>query len=91
MSENQPKKTTDREYYLFAFRIMGDFGATIAVPVVLFVLLGKYLEDHYGHAPWFTIIGFVLAAVLTAKLITKKAKRYGQEYQNMEDKGKNNL
>jgi len=88
MSENKPKKTTDREYYLFAVRIMGDFGASIALPLVGFVLLGQYLDGKYNQAPWFTVIGFVLAALLTAKLVHKKAKKYGQEYQAMEDKGK---
>ena len=88
MSENQPKKTTDREYYLFAFRIMGDFGTTIAVPVVLFVLLGQYLDGKYSVRPWFTVAGFLIAGLLTAKLIHKKAKKYGQAYQDMEDKGK---
>lgn len=88
MSENQPKKTTDREYYLFAVRIMGDFGASIALPLVGFVLLGQYLDGKYNQTPWFTVMGFVLAALLTAKLVHKKAKKYGQEYQAMEDKGK---
>jgi F0F1-type ATP synthase assembly protein I len=88
MSENQSKKTTDREYYLFAFRIMGDFGVTIAVPVVLFVLIGQYLDGKYNTRPWFMVVGFLMAGLLTAKLIHKKAKRYGKEYQAMEDKGK---
>lgn len=88
MREDIPKKTTDREYYLFAFRIIGDFGATIAVPVVIFVLIGQYLDGLYGTRPWMTVLGFILAALVTAKLIHKKAYRYGKEYQAMEDKEK---
>ncbi|KKR34615.1 MAG: hypothetical protein UT67_C0011G0012 [Candidatus Magasanikbacteria bacterium GW2011_GWA2_40_10] len=65
-----------------------DFGASIAVPVVLFVLLGQYLDGKYGRSPLFTIMGFVLAALLTAKIIYKKAKRYGEEYKKMNDAGK---
>ena len=80
------KKTSDREYYLFALRIIGDFGATIAVPVVLFSLLGQYLDEKYQRAPLFLVFGFVLAALLTAKMIHQKAKRYGAQYQNMNKK-----
>lgn len=73
---------------LMGLRIVGDFGATIAVPIILFVLAGQWLEGKYGYAPWFTIGGFVLAAVLSGKLIYKKAKQYGKEYEQL-DKDKN--
>lgn len=88
MVKDKQVKTTDREYYLFAFRIIGDFGVTIAVPVIIFVLIGQYLDALYGTKPWVLIAGFVLAGLLTAKLIHKKANRYGKEYQAMEDKAK---
>jgi len=86
MPDNQPKKTTDREYMLFAIRIMGDFGVSIAAPVVVFVLIGQYLDGRYGHAPFFTVLGFLLAAALTVRIIQRKAKRYGEEYQKMDKK-----
>lgn len=71
---------------LMGLRIVGDFGATIAVPVMLFVLAGQWLEKNYGHAPWFTITGFTLAAILSGKMIYKKAKKYGEEYKNLDSK-----
>ena len=86
MPDNQSKKTTDREYMLFAVRIMGDFGVSIAAPVVVFVLIGQYLDGRYGHAPFFTVLGFLLAAALTVRIIQRKAKRYGEEYQKMDKK-----
>ena len=88
MQDNEPKKTNSYRYQLFAFKMLGDFGASIAVPVILFVLLGQYLDGKYGRSPLFTIMGFVLAALLTAKIIYKKAKRYGEEYKKMNDAGK---
>ena len=86
--EKRPKKTTDRQYYLFALRIIGDFGASIAVPVVMFVLIGQYLDGKYNRSPLFTIIGFVLAALISGKIIHKKSKIYGREYQSMVDEEK---
>ncbi|MSU75649.1 MAG: AtpZ/AtpI family protein [Candidatus Magasanikbacteria bacterium] len=84
--EDKPNKTTDREYYLFALRIVGDFGASIAIPVVVFVLIGHYFDEKYHHAPWFTVIGFALAALSSGKIIYKKARKYGEEYQAMNRK-----
>jgi len=86
MDNNQPQKTTDREYYFFALKIIGDFGASIAVPVVVLVLLGQYLDEKYHRAPLLTIIGFVVAALTSGRIIYRKAKRYGVEYQKMDRK-----
>lgn len=82
----QPKGASDREYMMFAFRIMGDLGLTIAVPVVLLAMLGKRLDANYGTSPWLLVSGFALAAAISALLIWKKAKRYGSEYQSMDKK-----
>lgn len=86
MDEPKPQKTTSREYYLFAFKILGDFGISIAVPVVLFVIIGHYLDGKYNTTPLFTILGFILAALITIKIIKNKATLYGAEYKRMNDK-----
>ena len=86
METPNPKKSTDREYVLLGLAIIGDFGATIAVPVVVFVLIGQWLEGKYGYAPWFTISAFVLAALLSGKMIYVKAKEYSTKYQEIEKK-----
>ena len=66
-----------------AFRIIGDFGVTIAAPVVVFAYIGRQLDIRAGTGPWLTILGFVLAAALTTVLIRRKAKAYGTEYGNL--------
>ena len=80
---DEPKKTSDREYYLFALRIVGDFGISIAVPAVLAALLGGYLDDKFARYPLFTIICLIVAFSLTALMIRKKAKKYGDIYKKM--------
>lgn len=87
------KDQQDRKYMMFGLKIVGDFGATIAIPVVVFVLIAQWLEGKYGGEPYLTIIAFVLAALLTAKMIHSKAKMYGKQYEiiSKEDvKNKNN-
>jgi len=78
-----PKKTSDRAYYLFALRIMGDFGATIAVPAVLASLLGRWLDEKYHKYPLFIIICLIIAFIVTIRIIQKKVKKYGEEYNKM--------
>ncbi|HPV70600.1 MAG TPA: AtpZ/AtpI family protein [Candidatus Magasanikbacteria bacterium] len=73
----------DRSYYLFGLKIAGDFGASIAVPVVILALLGQWLDEKYHKSPLFLVLGFVLAAIISAKLIYKKAKIYGEEYKKI--------
>ncbi|MDO8509619.1 MAG: AtpZ/AtpI family protein [bacterium] len=77
-------KNKDRAYQMLGLRIVGDFGVSIAVPVVLFVLFGQWLDEKYASRPLFTILGFVLAASLSARLIYKRAKAYGEAYKNIE-------
>lgn len=85
MADLKPTNS-DRQYYMFALRIVGDFGANIAIPVVAFVLLGQYLDNKFHHSPLFTILGFVVAALISGKIIYRKAKMYGAEYQKMNQK-----
>ncbi len=80
------EKTKSREYYLFAFRIFGDFGATIAVPVVLFAWIGKYLDTKFATTPWLLMTGFVFAAIITYRMIRRKATEYGEEYKKLNAK-----
>ena len=74
----------DSHYMMFGLKIAGDFGVTIAAPIVAFVLLGRWLDRIYDANPWFTILAFVLAALLSAVSIARKAKRYGKEYDNID-------
>ena len=86
MEEKKSQKSSSRAYQIFALRIIGDFGASIAVPVVALVLLGQYLDKRYDSLPLFTILGFVVAALISGKIIYKKAKVYGAEYKKLGEK-----
>jgi len=81
--QDKKTKTTDRAFYFFGLKIIGDFGASIAVPVVIFVLIGQKLDAKFNLSPWLTILGFVLAAVVSAKILYKKSEIYGDVYQKM--------
>lgn len=88
MSET-PRKTTDRDYYLFAMRIFADFGATIAIPAVLGALAGRWCDARFGTHPLFLTLFLLTAFLLTVLLVQRKSQRYGREYQALINKEKN--
>ncbi len=75
------QKETERKYILLGLRITGEFGAIIAAPVVFLAWLGKTLDERYGTGPLLLIAGFVLAFVISAVSITRRAKEFGREYE----------
>ena len=76
-------KQNDRQYYMLAMKIVLDFGASIAVPAVIFALIGQYLDEKYQKYPLFIILCLVNAFLITARIILAKAKIYGEEYQKL--------
>ncbi|HTK04613.1 MAG TPA: hypothetical protein VL500_03450 [Candidatus Eisenbacteria bacterium] len=78
----------DRQYGLLAFRAVGEFGAAIALPVVLLSLAGKRMDAAYGTAPRYLILGFVLAALLSAAYVAKRTRELNQEYQRLDAESK---
>lgn len=77
------KKNSDRAYYLFALRIAGDFGVAIAAPIVILTLIGQKIDAYTQRGPLFTILAFVLAALISGLMIYRKAKKYGEEFQKL--------
>ncbi len=88
MELKNPQKSSSRDYYILAFKIIGSFGASISVPVVVFVLIGQYFDKKYSSSPWLTVLAFVLAALVSAKIVNKQAKIFGAEYKRLNDNGK---
>lgn len=75
--------TSDNKYWIFGLRIVGEFGGLIAVPVVVLVLLGRWLDGRWGTKPWMTIVAFVLAAVISGMMVWKRTKDVAKEYQQL--------
>ncbi|HBK33659.1 TPA: hypothetical protein DEP34_00965 [Candidatus Uhrbacteria bacterium] len=70
-------------YYRLAMRIFADFGITIAIPSVGAALLGSWLDDRYETEPRYLIILLILALVLTAFSIYRKATYYGRVFNSL--------
>ncbi len=75
------KHDADRRYVLLGLRIVSEFGAAIAIPVVLATTAGKRLDEAYGTKPAFLIAGFVVAFAASAAYVVRRARAFGREYQ----------
>lgn len=79
-------QTSDRQYYMFGLKIAGSFGVMIAAPLVVFVLIGRELDERLNQGWLFTVLAFALAAAVSGAAVYRRAKRYGEEYQKLGEK-----
>lgn len=54
--------------------LASELGFIIALPLVAFGFLGKWLDAKWGTEPWLTIIGILLAIVATTVWLTRRFK-----------------
>ncbi|MEK9156238.1 MAG: AtpZ/AtpI family protein [Patescibacteria group bacterium] len=52
-----------RKSLLYSFTFIGEVGFATALPLVIFGLLGRYLDKKYGASPWFLLAGILIATI----------------------------
>lgn len=57
-----------------AMRMAWDLGYIIAIPLVVFALLGRFLDKKLGTSPFLLLAGLILAVAVTSWLVYKKTK-----------------
>lgn len=85
MGESETKKikkpASDAAYYRFAMRVVGDFGVSIAVPVVIATFVGIWLDREFGTTPWLLFAGLAASLLATYLVIKKKAIDYAKRFE----------
>ncbi len=72
-------ETPSRRTYWQALNIAWELGYTIAVPLVLFTLAGRWADKAMHTSPWLLLLGMALAIVLTTLLLIRKFSRLLRE------------
>ncbi len=76
MEQNEQKPNNDLMKKWGMVNLATEFGFIIALPLVVFALLGKWLDGKWGTFPWLTLAGIVLAITSTTIWMTKRLKSY---------------
>ena len=54
--------------------LAGEMGFIIALPLLLFIFIGKKLDVRFHSTPWLTLLGIILAIASTTVWLTKRLK-----------------
>ena len=72
-----------------AFEIFSEISTWIAVPIILAVVAGKALDNHYGTKPWI-FIGFVVISFLFSSFgLVRSVRKYADKIKESEKEIKN--
>lgn len=52
-----------------ALSLAWELGYTIAIPIVLFALVGRLLDNKLGTSPWLLLIGILLSILISSWLV----------------------
>lgn len=53
-----------------------EMGFIIALPLLVFILIGKHFDAKLHTTPWLTLAGILLAIVLTTVWLTRRLKQF---------------
>lgn len=68
--------------------IFAQVSASISIPIIIALILGKYLDKKYNSDPWIFLSLTLVAFIISIYSIWKNIKTYIKE---VEKKEKNNL
>ena len=57
-----------------AWQLAWELGYTIAIPIVLFALLGRLADKYFDTSPWLLLAGVILSVVMSSFLVYRKVR-----------------
>lgn len=70
--ENKESGHKTKEFKAWA--LAGELGYLIAIPIVIFALLGRFADKAWHTAPWLMLLGILISIFTSTWLIYKKVK-----------------
>jgi F0F1-type ATP synthase assembly protein I len=65
---------------LFSFSLIGQIGFAVAIPLVVFGLLGKYLDNKLNTSPYLLLVGLAIGTIIAFVTVVKIAKQAIKEF-----------
>jgi F0F1-type ATP synthase assembly protein I len=70
------EQNTQQPWWKPGVIIFARVSASVAIPVILALFIGKYLDTRYGTAPWIFLGLTAIAFLISLVLIWKNVSRY---------------
>lgn len=68
-----PKTNSDQEQKEFsAWGLATELGYTIAIPIVVFALAGRFADNYFDTSPWLLLTGILLSIFTSSFIIYRK-------------------
>jgi len=55
-----------------ALMLAGELGFLIILPLLIFALAGRWLDQKFGTSPWLFLSGTLLAIIVTSIILIRK-------------------
>lgn len=69
-----------------ALSLAWQLGYSIAIPLVVLALLGRFIDKRFGTSPWFLLTGVLLSLVISTISVYKKTITIMDGLENKEKK-----
>lgn len=69
--DNKPKNEEMWRLLGFAW----ELGYSLAIPIIIFLLAGRFLDKKLGTGPWFLIVGVVVSLISSTLTVYVKATK----------------
>ena len=69
------RKQKGRQALYGAISLAWELGYTITVPLVIFAILGRFLDKKYDASPIFLLSGILLSIAVSGILVFRKTKK----------------
>jgi F0F1-type ATP synthase assembly protein I len=83
---NEDSKQAKEAWWMAPVQMFLRISGWVAVPLILSLFLGKWLDKKYGTAPWLLIATSAIAFIFSMYGIIRNAK---QEFKKIEEESKN--
>ena len=67
---------------VFAFALIGQIGLATSLPLVIFGLLGRYLDRKFGTSPYLFLLGLLIATIQIFFYLRKIVEAVSEDSKN---------
>ncbi len=78
-AQRSPRSTGSGQALWQALNLAWELGYTIAIPLVIFALLGRWADGAFHTKPWLFLAGILLAISASSILLVRKFSRLIRE------------